>query len=227
MTRFYKELPLFHKTINKKELELKEIELKIKEKELNSSKSKWTAPQITLITTIIGLIVTVSLSIYQQFSKLELEKLKFESNLITKVITPNDIEQSKKNLNFLIDLGLVIERKDSLIKALKDPDFNIRIQNELDKFSAYTIVMDESTKAPLPNILVTLEIDSLNIERRTNRNGIASFTGLPSILRTKRVKYSVRERGYIKTSFSTYFLDKPQKIRLKELSPEMKKYLNE
>jgi hypothetical protein len=57
---------------------------------------------------------------FQKERQMELERQKFESDLILKVIETNDPDKAAENLQFLLNSGLVSDRRGSLREYLNE-----------------------------------------------------------------------------------------------------------
>jgi hypothetical protein len=74
----------------------------------NSSKSKWTSPIVLAVSTgLIGLLGTGIGALVQGYNEANLERQKFEAELILKALEPESASDRKNYLLFLVNIGLV------------------------------------------------------------------------------------------------------------------------
>jgi hypothetical protein len=113
--------------LKKKELEiqLQEVELAEKRELLKAGSSKnaiLKSPFSLTITTILGgLLGTAAGAVLQGYWNTQLERQKFESGIIQKVLEKGDEEEIKKSLLFYIDIGVITSlNKDSLRDIVND-----------------------------------------------------------------------------------------------------------
>jgi hypothetical protein len=107
--------------------------------------------------------------------------LRFESDLITKVVSSNDLAQNKSNLKFLLDAGLITDNQHKIEKLVNDTAFDVKIpQNALKTsppFSFVSGLVRDEAGTPLNGVsIVVLKDSSVNV--KTNKNGEFHF-GLP------------------------------------------------
>jgi hypothetical protein len=121
------------------DLKLRREELDLKQKDL--SKSRWSSP---LLIAIVGLFTTVTLNIvqniYQNASTSELERQRFESNLIQKALESPSKDLAKQRFQSYLDLGLLRDAKikEQIQKYVNQPDtIPLNIRDE-DVFSGTT-----------------------------------------------------------------------------------------
>jgi hypothetical protein len=116
------------------ELRLREADLVLKRDEFEAKKIQENqkqyltfSPLVTgIIAAIVGLIGTAVGSYMQGRSQLEIERLKFESNLILKAVETGDSEKAKNNLLFMLGAGF-IQDKDGKISALAKKSENVPV----------------------------------------------------------------------------------------------------
>lgn len=93
---------------------------------------------IPLISAIIGGVITASANIYinfrQEDQKITLQKQQFESELILRAIIPDNIEQSKKNIDLLVKASF-ISKENEVIEKINGNDslLKIRLEPSRDK----------------------------------------------------------------------------------------------
>lgn len=73
------------------------------EKESSNISAIWTSIILAILTGAIA----IWNSNYNSRKALELEKNQFESNLVLKLITPDDTTQSIRNIKFFIEAGFL------------------------------------------------------------------------------------------------------------------------
>jgi|LakMenEpi03Aug12_release.lakeMendotaPanAssembly.Ray.scaffolds.fasta_scaffold716577_2 hypothetical protein len=105
---------------------IEEIEYKIKYNELlklekeNKKGSLQSSTFVTLLIAIISLLGSFIANYIQKNNQIELEKQKFESDLIIMAVKTNDIRSSRDNLKFLLEVGLIQKYSLQLSKVLGD-----------------------------------------------------------------------------------------------------------
>lgn len=78
------------------------------ESEDKNSRIRWDSPiLVTVITAVLGIIGTGAAAVFKGYYEVNLEKQKFESNLIFKALEPEDAHDRAKYLLFLADAGLI------------------------------------------------------------------------------------------------------------------------
>jgi hypothetical protein len=117
----------FEKEKSQMELKLIEREISLKERELN--RSRITPTQITILVAIFGILGTGLGAWLQGYSNQKLERLKFESEIILKVVTSDSIEQNKRNLKFLLDAGFIKDEQGKIDRLVNDSSFDFRIES--------------------------------------------------------------------------------------------------
>jgi hypothetical protein len=140
--------------IKEREIELRKREVELKEKEFQKTKWGLLDPASPIWLAVIGVIGTFIGAWLQGSSNESLERKKFESELILKTATSNDIEQNSKNLKFLLDAGFITEGKDSIKKMLSIRSYDFKV-------STSKILMDESKREYL-NKMTSTGIDYVN-----------------------------------------------------------------
>lgn len=143
------------------ELDLRETELKLKEQELNKSKWQLTPVNVGVLVAILGIIGSVATLFIQSKFNRDLEKLKFQSDLLMKVSTDEAV-QNRHNLNFLLNSGI-----------LHDDSGKIRMVMNLDtiKFKVPGIQsleieeIDQQNKLVVENILFSSTLSLENAVR--------------------------------------------------------------
>lgn len=120
--------------IKLQDIELKKEENRLKNKQIKFPHSILINPATTAIVAAFAGFLTSSLvALIQGNSNLQLEQLKFQSNLIAKATESADLEERKKSLQFYIDAGLIkdpyiLGKLKTLISEDKIPQFTGSIQ---------------------------------------------------------------------------------------------------
>ena len=112
------------KSLEEIEYEIKFNELKKIESELKK-KSFLTPTFVTILIALISLFGSFIATYIQKENQLELDKQKFESELIITAVKTNDLKSSRDNLKFLIDVGLIKKNSIELSKVLNDSNMPI------------------------------------------------------------------------------------------------------
>jgi hypothetical protein len=122
------------KTVQQIEYEIKLNELKKIEKE-NKRSSYFSPTIVTLIAAFLSVLGSLIAHFIQTNNELELERQKFESDLIVTAVKANDIKTSKDNLKFLIEVGLIHQNSLKLNKVLADstvPIFQLKSYSNIN-----------------------------------------------------------------------------------------------
>ena len=145
-------------------INLKNVEndIKLKENELNfkldearkdkDKKDKLTTGQITLLVAIIGLSGTLITSFIQGIYEQKLERQKYESSLVLKMVEAPTKKEAIDNLKFAVDLGL-IENEDlkrNILVAIADStvvNFSQRLQNIRDSPLDTSVSLEDIQKS--------------------------------------------------------------------------------
>lgn len=128
----------------------------------------------TLIAAIIATAGGVWVAYYNAKEQRELEREQFQSSLIQQSIDYKDYKQSRLNLKFLIDVGLLPEANTKINKFIKDT--SVHFQRPIDKLPVPIsspvkpykmgefsdelitgIILDEITKRPIDNASVIIK----------------------------------------------------------------------
>lgn len=128
----------FEKEKFNKECKLREREIAIKEKEVQNSQSKITSTNITIWVAIIGIVGAAISSLIQGYNNTELERDKFEFQVILKVATSDSLERNKNNLKFLLDAGIISDKQSKLRKLVNDSSFELNVEEPKNN-SSYII----------------------------------------------------------------------------------------
>ena len=110
------------------ELELKRAEIALRRDELNATHAQQRrngfafSPLATgIIAALVGFVGTGVGAYMQGRSQLNIERLKFESNLILKAIETGNREEAKNNLLFLVHAGFIEDTGGKIAALAKDP----------------------------------------------------------------------------------------------------------
>lgn len=199
ISEFEKErLEIYRKKVEG-ELRLKEKELELQQQEktkANSKKLTLTGSQVTLIVAVIGVAGTYIGTLVEGYNTENIERLKFESDIILKVISEDDVAQSKENLKFLLDAGFIKSHEEELRKILKDTTFNVRIPNntssQVNVSFIRGIVLESDTQMPISNAEI--------IVKKYNTSGVTSEDGYfyikGNFLEGEQIDVSITKEGY-------------------------------
>lgn len=164
-------------SVNRAEAALKRLEAR-----RLLSKPKWiefSIPGATVIVAVIGFLGSFVATYVQGYSDIELARQKYESDtvlarqkydsdLVLKAVT-NDAQQSRENIRFLLEAGLIKDPDGRIAKALADPALSIRIPSQIGAnfqedftFDQVLIVVNEVKSAMNLNI----NIGARKIERK-------------------------------------------------------------
>jgi hypothetical protein len=121
----------------KTELELKKAEVALKEKEISDSghekkRSGLSGAHAMIICAFVALMGTLAAAYFQDQNSVKQKEIEQEAALIQKNIVPGDPVQSRKNLQFLLDFGLITHKKEALKVLLEDSAyrFKLKLSNE-------------------------------------------------------------------------------------------------
>ena len=147
----------------------------------NGTNKKDNILRVGIITAIVTGILALINSAYISHKSLELEKKQFESNLVLKLIEPNDTAKSVKNIKFFIEAGFLSKDNEKLIflipkyiiKTPKNDTISITPKNNIIiKNGIYYLgrVIDEH-RQPMENVKIQIIGSSNNYETITDNNG--------------------------------------------------------
>ena len=155
MTEFEMELLAINLKNVENDIRLKENELNFKLDEARKDKDKkdkLTTGQITLLVAIIGLSGTLITSFIQGIYEQKLERQKYESSLVLKMVEAPTTKEAIDNLKFAVDLGL-IENEDlkrNILVAIADStvvNFSQRLQNIRDSPLDTSVSLEDIQKS--------------------------------------------------------------------------------
>lgn len=193
--QFEKDRLAFEKEKFEREYALKEKEFFLREKELAVSKRKRTPTLVAIIVAVIGIVGTLVGYLIQGTSDQRLEKLKFESDLIAKVVSSNDLAQNKKNLKFLLDAGFITDKENKIKLLVDDTSFDLKIQQNNSPSQPYSFVsgiVQTEDGHPLSDVIVKVN-DSVLVAS-TNHKG-EFFFGVP--VNDADVRVALIRQGYV------------------------------
>lgn len=183
------------------DLESQKQKIEIQEKRLKNS-TIWITTLIPLLTIIIS-IVTTNLTIQ---NKIDIEKLSFTQERIKVLIDEEDIVEARKKIRFLIESGLIGEKKNegNILKAL-----NSNLINESESTLQFLLgVMNCDTAFNSTNLdtkitfytksinyfMKALELNPNNYEARaylgTSYNNLGVELGLHTLYEKALVEYN-------------------------------------
>ena len=132
-----------------KEYELRERELTLKEKEVDNNKVKITPTHITIWVAVIGLLGASISSWLQGYNNTKLERDKFEFQVILKAATSDSLDRNKKNLQFLLDAGIISDEKHKIRQLLASDSFDLKIgllEDRMNQLRPYYSIFDSTIK---------------------------------------------------------------------------------
>lgn len=118
------------------ELDIKTAELRLKELELKSVEEhkKWlinlSASQAAVLVAVIGILGSFLGAYIQGWNAQELKRLEFESNLILKAVETGDVEESKRNIQFLLAAGFVQDERGIINRLLESGKYTIKLPSK-------------------------------------------------------------------------------------------------
>lgn len=113
------------------ELKIKEKELEIKQKESNSNK-KYLTIIAAIIAAFIGLLANLFTTYLNNEGNINLEKEKFETNLILKSLESGSRDDIRDMLSFLIEVGLLEDKADKINERIEKDD--IPVTGDLENY---------------------------------------------------------------------------------------------
>ncbi|MGZ9713661.1 hypothetical protein ACXX82_22980 [Glaciimonas sp. GNP009] len=119
--------PLLEERKLEADMRIREIEIALKRDQLATQKApdmktKWSPSATTILVAVAGMVASAIGALLQVQSTRELERSKFEGNLILKVIETGDLDQAAKNLRFLVKAGFITDDSGKISKLLDKPD---------------------------------------------------------------------------------------------------------
>lgn len=107
------------------ETEVKNLEQLNKKRENEKPVAKKFTLETTLLVAIIGLIGSYFVNSMQAQSAIEQKKFEFQSTLITSAVEAGDSSISRRNLKFLLDVGLIDDPSGKISKIVLDSSYKL------------------------------------------------------------------------------------------------------
>ena len=109
----------------KEEVRLRELEIELERDKLNfefkhKEKIKFSPLLTTAIAAFCALLGTILGAYINGISSLNLERQKFESNLILKAVETGDQKEAIDNLNFFVKAGFIEDSKNKISNLIKE-----------------------------------------------------------------------------------------------------------
>lgn len=149
------------------EVEHKKLSIEILRKE---SRTKLRI-NLSILTIVLGGFITIITSVItkhiENTNSIELEKKKFESNLIYKAIDTDSRVKSIKNLNFFLEMGLIEDTNGEIRNSINENSVPA-----LKSLETIKIIVQNNKSEPLQNIDIFLEdifIGKSNIDGTLNQ----------------------------------------------------------
>jgi hypothetical protein len=181
-----------------KSIEAIEYEIKVNElKKIQNENRSWRVVSPTVVTVVVAFISIMGsfvASFVQKNNQLELDRMKFESDLIMSAVKANDIKAAKDNLSFLIEVGLIKNNANDLRRILSNNEIPLL---KLNSYSGMNPVYTLSG-----TVLLSKPTDAINISvslwPRTMDNSTASLKQTVNLNREGKFKVKdLEEIGYI------------------------------
>lgn len=200
------------KSIEDIEYEIKYNELQKMEKE-NKKGSLQSPTFVTILIALISLLGSFIANYIQKDNQMELEKQKFESDLIVMAVKTNDIKSCRDNLKFLLEVGLIQKNSLQLSKVLGDTSIPIL---KLNSYSNINPIYSLEGLIVLPkerefkNLLVSIWPHSLgNNTIQLKQNVSVNVEGKFKVVNLEEINYVV-EINY-KDTLLKRFMHSPKK----------------
>lgn len=101
---------------------LRQDELQIRREELAAQRQKGKLPiLLPLWVAALGFVGNMIVAGIQGYFNMRIEKAKFQSSVILKAIETGNVNDSAKNLRFLVKAGLLDDRADRMTTLLENP----------------------------------------------------------------------------------------------------------
>jgi hypothetical protein len=88
-----------------------------------------TVPGATVIVALVGFFGTFAATYLKGWSDLELTRQRYDSELVLKAVVA-DAKQTRENIRFLLESGLLKDADGKLAKAVANPNLSIRIASQ-------------------------------------------------------------------------------------------------
>lgn len=119
----------------------------------SNQKTKYFQAWTGIIAAIIAGTIAISNTVYTSRKTLELEKRQFESNLVLKLIVPNDTTQSIKNIKFFIEAGFLSKENEKLFYLF--PKYDIKFPTsdtiKISPQNGYSLQVSDLFSAQITN----------------------------------------------------------------------------
>ncbi len=171
----------------------------------NNYVALWTA----IIAAIIAGVFAIGNNVYTSAKNFDLEKQQFESNLVLKLIVPEDTVQTIQNIKFFIDAGFLSKDNEKLFSLIKK--YNIKLPKkeavqispinryETQLFNLFSAQITDEKGNPLENVYIKVfknrkfQNDTTAFSyTTTDKNGLFKIS-LPD---EKKVKVLMRKKNY-------------------------------
>jgi hypothetical protein len=188
--------------LNRAEATLKRLEARQLQ-----SKPRWidlSVPGATVIVAVVGFLGSFLATYIKGWSDIELMRQKYDSDLVLKAVAA-DSAQSRENLKFLLEAGLIKDADGRVAKAVADKNLSIRIASQVGA-DFQTDLSSEQMRKIVDEIEKVMQID-LDIriykinEAGFNAFAVASESGF-ELRYTKDFVDSLRRST--RTNWSTY-----------------------
>lgn len=160
--------------VNRADAVLKRLEAR-----LLLSKPRWielSIPAATVIVSVVGFLGSFVASYVKGWADIELTRQKYDSDLVLKAVT-NDPKQSRENLRFLLEAGLIKDSDGRLSKALEDPNLSIRIPSQIGANLQDEFSIDQMVKV-VDEIKRTMSVQAEIALRKTAGNEMTAWAGI-------------------------------------------------
>ena len=166
------------------EIQVHEVEAELKRLEAQQlrSKPRWlelSVPGAAVVVAIIGFLGSFIASYIKGWSDLELTRRKYDSDLVLKAVT-TDPKQSRENLKFLLEAGLLKDADGRLAKAVADPSLSIRLPSPIG-----VDIQDELSQDQMRQVLMDIQ-KAMNVQlsvemRKVNDPGISTSAAVAKL----------------------------------------------
>ncbi len=212
------------KNIEEINFKIKQLEL-IKLKKENKNYGFFSPTLVTLLVALISLLGSLIANFNQKSNQLELERQKFESDLIITAVKTNDIKSSRDNLKFLIEAGLIKSNSIQLSRILSDtsmPLLNFPSYTKLNPIYSLNGTIIPPLKIKSKDIKVTIwphstENKTITLKQTMNVNKDGKF----KIANLEEINYVIEfadDAGLLKRFFYSPNLENPNDFKTFDLS---------
>lgn len=123
-----------------------------------------TVPGATVTVALVGFLGTFAATYVKGWYDLELTRQKHNADLVLHAVAP-DAKQSRENLRFLLEAGLLRDPDGKLAKAIADPSLSIRLASQASadlqrdfSLSQMETLVDEIKRVSDTNVDIELRI---------------------------------------------------------------------